>query len=80
MRADIFSLGVVFYEVLAGKNPFAANSFVATIDRIRVLNPESLDRINSKVSPELAALIARMIEQDPAKRYASAGVLLTDLS
>jgi serine/threonine-protein kinase len=80
VRADIFSLGVVFYEMLAGKNPFAASSFIATIDRIRVLSPEPLDQVNSSVSSELAQLIARMIQKDPAKRYANAADLLTDLS
>jgi serine/threonine-protein kinase len=79
-RADIYSLGVVFYEMLSGSNPFAASSFIATIDRIRVLNPERLDRINSEVPAELAQVIARMIEKDPAKRYANARDLLQDLS
>jgi serine/threonine-protein kinase len=79
-RSDIFSLGVIFYEILAGKNPFAAGSFIATIDRIRSLSPERLDRINSLVSESLAQVIARMLEKDPAKRYANGADLLEDLS
>src|SRR5207302_8322338 len=69
LRADIFSMGVVFYEMLAGKNPFQASSMVVTFDRIRELSPESLVRLNPLVTPELARVVERMIEKDPAKRY-----------
>jgi serine/threonine-protein kinase len=79
LRADIFSLGVVFYEMLARTNPFAAESMLATFDRIRQLSPESLLRFNPLVPPALDRLVGRMIEKDPSKRYQRASDVLVDL-
>jgi serine/threonine protein kinase/tetratricopeptide (TPR) repeat protein len=70
-RSDVFSLGVVFYEMLAGHNPFQAGSVIATLDRIRNFSPEPLDRANRHVMPALARMVQRMIEKDPLRRYAS---------
>ena len=70
-RADIFSLGILFYEVLAGKHPFLAEGAIATIDRILNDTPEPLDRVNPQVAPRLARLIHRMFERPLEKRPAS---------
>ena len=78
-RADIFSLGVVFYEVLTGQHPFMANSFVATTDRIRAETPASIRIFNHSVSPELEALVNKAMAKDAAQRYASAQELLDAL-
>jgi eukaryotic-like serine/threonine-protein kinase len=78
-RADIFSLGVVFYEVLTGQHPFMAGSFVATTDRIRNETPASIRIFNRSVSRDLEALVSKAIAKDPAKRYASAQDLLDAL-
>ncbi len=78
-RADIFSLGVVFYEVLTGQHPFLANSFVATSDRIRAETPASIRIFNRSVSRDLDALVNKAMAKDPAQRYASAQELLDAL-
>src|SRR5438477_6256003 len=52
-RADIFSLGVVFYEALTCQHPFLAGSFVATSDRIRHETPASIRIFNPKVPEQL---------------------------
>ena len=79
-RADVFSLGVVFYEMVAGRNPFDSASSFATLDRIRSLSPEPLDRVNRQVPPALARLVQRMLEKVPANRYASAAEIRDELS
>ena len=79
-RSDVFSLGVVFYEMLAGRNPFQADSVITTLDRIRNLYPEPLDRANRHVMPALARMVQRMIEKDPARRYASMAEVGAELS
>jgi len=78
-RADIFSLGVVFYEMLTGQHPFLSDSFVATSDRILREDPVPIDVFNSKVPKPLQHLVARMLAKEPAQRYASASELLPDL-
>jgi serine/threonine-protein kinase len=70
-RADIFSLGVVFYQMLALRNPFAADGLMATLDRVLHESPESLDRVNPHVPGRLARTIHRMLEKDPHERTAS---------
>jgi serine/threonine-protein kinase len=71
-RADIFSLGVVFYQMLALRNPFVADGLMATLDRILHESPPPLDRINPQVPGRLARTIQRMLDKDPRARTASA--------
>ena len=71
-RADVFSLGVVFYQMLARRHPFVADGVMATLDRVLHAAPAPLDRINHQVPARLARTIQRMIEKDPRDRYASA--------
>jgi tetratricopeptide (TPR) repeat protein/TolB-like protein len=78
-RADIFSLAVVFYELLARQHPFLAGSFVATTDRIRHETPASVRIFNPKVPEALDALVLRAIAKEPCQRYANARELLNEL-
>ena len=71
-RADVFSLGVVFYEMLAGRNPFRSTDQISTTDRLPSLEPQPLESVNRDVPAALARIIHRMIDKDPANRYASA--------
>ena len=71
-RADIFSLGVVFYQMLALHNPFIDDGPMATLDRILHHTPEPLDRVNPQVPGKLARTVQRMLEKEPHDRYASA--------
>lgn len=78
-RADIFSLGVVFYEALTGRHPFRAGSFLATTDRILHAAPAPLREANPRVPAELERIVAKMLAKEPTERYATAADLLVDL-
>jgi len=78
-RADIFSLGVVFYEALAGKNPFLAEGFLPTCERILREEPAPLRQANPKVPAELERIVTKMLAKNPAQRYATAADLVVDL-
>jgi len=79
-RADLFSLGIVFYEMLTSRHPFAARSFAETIDAILKCTPRPIRELNDAVPEALDAVVKRMLAKQPGKRYANATELLADLS
>jgi len=78
-RADLFSLGLVFYEMLGGRQPFQADSPAGTLARVLHADVPPLRKANPKVSTALAAIVSRMLEKDPQARYASTADLAADL-
>jgi serine/threonine-protein kinase len=76
-RADLFSLGTVFYEVLTGRNPFLAATSPATTARVVSEQPAPMN--NPAIGRKLETIVMRLLEKDPAKRFANAGELLTAL-
>jgi eukaryotic-like serine/threonine-protein kinase len=74
-RSDIFSIGLVFYEMLGGDQPFHSDSLATTVAKIVHLEPPPL----KDVSAPLAAVIARAIAKNPEARYPNASALLDDL-
>jgi serine/threonine-protein kinase len=78
-RADIFALGVMRYEMVAGKTPFTgANPFAIMNDRL-LNNPVPPREIDPAITPELQEIIYRAIERDPKNRYARAREFAQDL-
>jgi serine/threonine protein kinase/tetratricopeptide (TPR) repeat protein len=77
--ADIFSLGVVLYELLKGANPFRGNTLAETIDRILHLQPDPMPNTTSREAQKLQAIVQRMLAKEPRQRYANGGELLNDL-
>jgi Tol biopolymer transport system component/serine/threonine protein kinase len=71
-RSDIFSLGVVFYEMLTGKRPFAGESSAAIVSSILRDSPRSISELQPAVPRELARLVHRCLAKDPLGRYQSA--------
>jgi serine/threonine-protein kinase len=74
-RSDLFSLGLVFYEMLGGEQPFKTNSLATTIARIVHTDPPSL----TNVPTPLAAVISHALAKDPNLRYPTAAALSDDL-
>ena len=70
-RSDIFSLGVVFYELLTGKAAFEANTTSDLIVSILTTTPAPLSRFLSTVPPELERIIDLALRKQPAERYQS---------
>ena len=78
-RADLFSLGVVFYESLAGQHPFSGSSPMGASARTLTDEPRELHQIAKNIPVQLESVIVRMLEKDPEKRYATAAEVLADL-
>jgi eukaryotic-like serine/threonine-protein kinase len=78
-RTDIFSLGVVLYEMATGRLPFSGNSVSETTDRILHGQPDAIARFNYNAPPELERIIRKCLEKDRERRYQSARDLLVDL-
>jgi tetratricopeptide (TPR) repeat protein len=78
-RTDIFSLGVVFYEMLTLQNPFSTSGFLATSERILHATPKAITEINPKVPKGLANIVMKAMAKAPEQRYANGRELLEDL-
>ena len=78
-ETDLWSLGVVLYEMLAGLRAFAGDSDHAVMYAVVHHEPEPLSEVRSELPDELVEVVDRCLEKDPGKRYASAKALLQDL-
>ena len=78
-RTDIFSFGVVLYEMLSGASPFAGTSDAAIYNATINKNPPSLSESNREIPSELDQIISRAIEKNRDARYQTASDLNRDL-
>ena len=78
-RTDIFSLGVVIYEMLTGRLPFEGGSTTQLIDKIVHQEPVAIARLNYNVPLELERIVRKCLDKDSSGRYQSARDLLIDL-
>jgi eukaryotic-like serine/threonine-protein kinase len=78
-RSDLFSLGVVVYEIATGRSPFAGANSNETLDRILHAQPEAISHFNDDVPGELERIVGRCLEKDRERRYNSAREILADL-
>jgi serine/threonine-protein kinase len=66
-RSDVFSAGAVFYQLLSGRKPFGAKTLPQILNRVMAEQPPALT--DAEAPPELAAIVMKALEKDPAKRY-----------
>jgi serine/threonine protein kinase len=78
-RSDIFSLGVVLYEMLSGRKPFEGESTSDVIASIIQSDPPPVSRFNTAVPGEVDRIIEKCLEKDRDERYQTAAHLLVDL-
>jgi Protein kinase domain len=79
VRSDIFSVGVVFYELLSGRKPFVGENHFQTMEKVRTEDPPPLDETVPGMPSGLARAVHRALEKDPTARYQTLEELRSDL-
>lgn len=78
-RSDVYSLGIVLYEMLAGRPPFAGETPLAVAYKHVREDATRLSDVNADVPPSLEAVVMKALSKNPANRYAHAGEMRSDL-
>jgi len=77
--ADVFALGVLLYEILTGRNPFASDDGARSMEGVLHHQPEPPRRSNPRVPRPLAAVCMKALDKDPFRRYADACELAEEI-
>jgi len=75
-RSDLYALGIMLYEILAGMRPFEGDSSVAILHKQVYEEPLPLDKLRPNLPAELLAVVGTALQKDPAYRYQSAGEMV----
>ena len=78
-RSDIFSVGIIFYQLLTGKRPFKGESTVDVISSIMRDSPRSVSEINVSLPNHVGRIVRRCLNKDPADRYQTMRDLLHEI-
>jgi serine/threonine-protein kinase len=78
-RSDLFSVGVLLYELLTGARPFRAPTAVATAFKVVHAEAPSLAAAGAHVDPRLEAIVARLLQKEPDKRFPTALEVIREL-
>src|ERR1700758_2036155 len=78
-RSDLFSAGLIFYELLTGQMPYRADSALASLIRRTQERAVSVQDYDKTIPAALSQIVSKCLERDPALRYQNAGELLADL-
>jgi hypothetical protein len=76
---DIWALGVILYECLAGRPPFRGDSVVETLELVRSADPVPPSKLNPKLPVDLETICLKALAKEPSRRYATAAELADDL-
>ncbi len=78
-RSDIFSLGIVLWEMLTGRRAFKTDNEIKTLDKVRAVDVERASVVNPTVPARLSDIVSRCLEKNPDDRYQDARELHSDL-
>jgi serine/threonine-protein kinase len=78
-RTDLYSLGIMFYEMLTGVVPFKGENAMAVMNQHLTATPPLPSKVIPSILPNIEAIILKSIRKDPKERYQSSEELLTDL-
>lgn len=78
-RSDLFSLGVMLYELLTGESPFQAESLEAVLERVREHVPPPPSTLRRQLPPSMDALMRRLLAKDPGQRPANGEAVAEEL-
>jgi serine/threonine protein kinase len=78
-RSDIFSVGIVLYELATGQRPFTGSNFAELVNKIVHTQPPAIARLNYDVPPELERITLKCLQKQPDRRYQTARELMVDL-
>ncbi len=77
--SDVFSLGVVAYELFGRRKPFEGKTYSEVLEKIQSHRPASVTQVNPVVGPEFAAVVGRMLEKSDRDRYANATAVIAEM-
>ncbi len=80
LQSDLFSTGVLLYELFAGKNPFLKENVTLTLNEIMSYSEDSLEENLKVIQPEIKDVLYRLLRKRPEQRYAGALETLKDLN
>jgi serine/threonine protein kinase/TolB-like protein len=78
-RSDLWSLGIVLYEMLAGRPPFEGETPTDVMAAVLLKDPEPVEQRATIVPPALQSVVVRSLQKDPAERYQTAEEMLSEL-